>query len=399
MLAFGVLAMATSGFGQTFFIAVFGGEIRAAFGLSHTAYGTLYSLATVFSAALLLRAGTWADRWPLERVATVAVLLLALGCLTIGLAPHAAVLTLGFVLIRFGGQGLIAHLAMTTAGRYFSVNRGKAIAITATGIPLAEACLPLAALVLLGLAGWRAPWLVAAALLILVVLPSLLALARRSGAPVHSSSVATPSGPRHFTRREALRDPGLYMLLPAVLAAPFVVTAVLFHQAALAQARDWPLELVATAFTGFAAGHLLALGVAGPLVDRIGAHRGLALALIPMAAGLTVLAAVPPVWAAFVYLALTGMTVGGVATASGAIWPERYGTRYLGAIRAVAQAAMVVSTAVAPVLLGWLLDRGWAVATIGGMLATATVVAALLALAAPPPRDGAPPTAAGDTGR
>jgi hypothetical protein len=55
------LAVAASGFGQTFFISVMGGELRQAFGLSHTAYGSLYSGATLISAFLLFRFGALAD--------------------------------------------------------------------------------------------------------------------------------------------------------------------------------------------------------------------------------------------------------------------------------------------------------------------------------------------------
>lgn len=388
--AFGTLAMATSGFGQTFFVAVFGAEIRGAFELSHTAYGTLYSLATICSAALLLRAGRWADDWPLARAAAVAVLLLAGGCLLVGLAPHAAVLALGFFLIRFGGQGLIAHLAIVSAGRYFREHRGKAVALAAMGIPLAEASLPIAGAFLLGLGGWRLPWGVAAAVLLVVALPLLIGLARRAG-PAPDADVAQPQSatdvgePRHFTRGEALRDPGLYLLLPAVLAGPFIITAILFHQTAIAELRDWPLERVAAAFTTYAAGHLAMLLVAGGLVDRLGAHRSLPLALLPMAVGLTVLSVTTADWAPFAYLGLTGLSQGWIATTSGAIWPERYGTRHLGAIRSVAQATMVVATAAAPLLLGFLLDAGWSVGAIGTALTAGTLAVALLAAFAPAP--------------
>ncbi len=386
IIAFSLLALASSGFGQTFFIAVFGAELRTAFALSHTAYGTLYSLATLGAAGLLWRAGVWTDVWPPRRVAAVAVSILALGCVLIGLAPHAALLGLGFLLIRFGGQGLLTHLAMTTAGRAFSAHRGKAIALTATGAPLAEACLPALAVVLIGIVGWRGAWLLGAALLLFGAWPLLGRLARHADHPPSSASTTTAGPvPRDFTRAEALRDPGLYLLLPAALATPFVVTAVLFHQAALAAARGWSLEQVAAAFSGFAAGHLGALLVTGLVVDRLGARRTLPLALLPMITGLTILAAATAPWVAFAYLGLTGMTLGGIVTAGGALWAERYGVRHLGAIRAVTQAAMVVATAVAPLGVGLLLDGGWSVAAIGGGLALGTALAALLAACARPP--------------
>lgn len=392
IVGFALLAMASSGFGQTFFISVFGSELREAFGLSHTAYGTYYGLATICSALLLLRAGPWADTWPLRRLTTLTVGLLALGCVLVGLAPHVAVLALGFLLIRFAGQGLIAHIGITTAARSFQANRGKAVAISATGLPLAEAVLPATAVLLIALGGWRLPWLAAAAVLILLLLPLLTGLARRTAAtplPDHPAE-STPSHGEtaidHFTRGEALRDPGLYMLLPAALSSPFVVTAVLFHQAAIAEIRGWPLELVATAFTGFATGHLLMLLAAGPLIDRISARRTLPLTVMPMALGLALLALFPDPWVAFAYLALTGMSVGAVATASGSVWAERYGTRYLGSIRSVAQAVMVVSTAAAPIVFGLLLDLGMSLASLAALLSVGTVAAGVLAAFAPRPR-------------
>lgn len=394
IVAFGLLAMTLSGFGQTFFVAVLGADIRAAFDLSHSFYGGIYSAATLVSALLLLRVGHWVDRWPLARVTVTALGLLALGCALIGFAPHVAVLAVGFLLVRFGGQGLIAHIGITTAGRHFHWQRGKAIALTAIGMPIAEAVLPLSAIALLGLGSWRLPWWGAAGVLILVAMPLMTLLARRIR-PVTSTPEADTEHALHdpvsFTRGEALRDPGFYFLLPAKLASPFIVTAVLFHQVALADASGWSVELIASAFTGYALGHVAALLLAGPLVDRIGAQRVLPLATLPMALGLIALAIGGPAWVAFVYLGLTGVTTGLAATVGGALWAERYGIRHLGAIRSVAQAMMVISTAVAPITLGVLLDMGVSAATIGLMLASGTVAFAILATFAPEPRRRASP--------
>lgn len=46
-----------------------------------------------------------------------------------------------------------------------------------------------------------------------------------------------------------------------------------------------------------------------------------------------------------------------------ALWPELYGAAHLGAIRAVVTAAVVLSTALAPGLVGILLDAGLALST------------------------------------
>jgi len=114
---FALAATAASGLGQTFFVSFFGGEIRQAFDLTHTAYGSLYSGATLCSALLLLRFGGLLDTWTLPRVTALAIGILAGWCLLVGFAPGALVLAAGFVCIRFGGQGMMSHIGMTTAAR------------------------------------------------------------------------------------------------------------------------------------------------------------------------------------------------------------------------------------------------------------------------------------------
>lgn len=59
-----------------------------------------------------------------------------------------------------------------------------------------------------------------------------------------------------------------------------------------------------------------------------------------------------------------GLSHGGLGLANsliGVIWVERYGRTHLGAIRSLAQSAMIFSTTVAPVSVGLLLDGGWAI--------------------------------------
>ena len=56
-LGFGVLLCASASFGQTWFISLFGGEIRAAFSLSHGDFGAIYSAATLASGVSLV----WVD--------------------------------------------------------------------------------------------------------------------------------------------------------------------------------------------------------------------------------------------------------------------------------------------------------------------------------------------------
>jgi len=65
----------------------------------------------------------------------------------------------------------------------------------------------------------------------------------------------------------------------------------------------------------------------------------------------------------------------------GALWPELYGTDHLGAIRSLSIALLVLSTAIAPRLMGWLIDHGYSLESQFFML-SAYMFACALAFAA-----------------
>ena len=57
-------------------------------------------------------------------------------------------------------------------------------------------------------------------------------------------------------------------------------------------------------------------------------------------------------------MGLMGVSYGFSSTLFGALWPEVYGIRHLGSIRALTVAIMVFATAMGPGITGFLIDRG-----------------------------------------
>ena len=70
-------------------------------------------------------------------------------------------------------------------------------------------------------------------------------------------------------------------------------------------------------------------------------------------------------WILLPYLVLTGLSTGMTHTLVSALWPDLYGRRHLGAIRAMTTAIAVFATAASPVLLGYLFDLGASLTAIG----------------------------------
>ena len=393
LLAFGLLLTLGSSFGQTWFIALFSGEIRAAFAIGNGEFGAIFSAGTLASAALISWSGHWIDRLDLRRWTTIIIVFSALACLAAALAHGVWMLVFVIFLLRHLGQGLMTHTAVTSQGRYYESARGRAVATVALGGPLARATLPLAIVVTVAALGWRQSWIVIAALLGLVLLPVCLWLLRdhdrrhhrylsgeADGALPDGSPAARAAG--HWTRKAVLRDPRFYALLPIVLAPSFIGTGIIFHQVFLIEAKGWVLENWAAAFIAHAAASVVSGLALGAAIDRSGATRVLPWLLLPLAVACLLLTISDDPLAAWGYMIFAGITSGSTIVFFDAFWPHAYGTRHLGSIRALAFAFMVLAGALAPVTMGAALDQGVSIEAITLVCAIYCAVASVVAVPA-----------------
>lgn len=359
-LAFGFLVALFSGFGQTFFLALFNAEWRAVFGLSHGELGALYTLATLAAGFGLMGFGHLVDAWALRRFSVVLTLALAMACVLIAAAPSVWLLGLGFFLLRFIGQGMLSHIAIVSMARWFERNRGKAVSIAALGHPAGEAVMPAFGVFTLALLGWRGSWLLYAAMVLLLLLPLVFWLLAAGERTPRGEALTEDerTRQRQWTRAEVVRDPLFYLILAFTLASPFLLTGFFFHQVFLAESKGWSLALIASGFVGFALATIASSLVCGSLVDRFTARRMLPLNNLGLLAGLLLLAISDAPWVAYGYLALSGVSVGAARAVGGSVWAELYGVMHLGSIRALSSAAMVFSTALAPGIMGYGIDFG-----------------------------------------
>ncbi|HBJ91509.1 MAG TPA: MFS transporter, partial [Hyphomonadaceae bacterium] len=148
-----------SGFGQTYFISLSNDAIRAAHGLSHSQFGLIYGGATLASAFTLSNFGKLVDRFSVRRSAILTVLGLSLACALMAISSLTVViLPLAIFALRLFGQGFCGHVAMTSAGKWYTKNRGKAVSIVGLGFPLSESFMPAVAAVILSTAGLAYLW-------------------------------------------------------------------------------------------------------------------------------------------------------------------------------------------------------------------------------------------------
>ena len=348
-----------SSFGQTFFISIFSGHIRAEFGLSHAAWGGIYSLGTGASAFVMIWAGISSDYIRTRTLGTVVILALAISCIGMAHLYLVALLPLIIFALRLLGQGMCSHLAVVAMSRWFVASRGRALSIAGMGYSVAEATLPVLFVFLMGFMHWRSLWWVAAITLILAT-PLLRFLLNQERAPqsVAQDTLSLGMKSRHWTRSEALRHPLFWCMVPALLGPSAFSTAFFFQQVHFAEIKDWQHMTLVSFFPFFTASSVLMMVISGWALDRFGTARLIGFYQLPMICAFLCFAFADSLFIFVLGLFFLSMTSGSNATLPNAFWAEFYGTKHLGALKAMAAAIMVLGSAIGPGITGLLIDLG-----------------------------------------
>lgn len=348
-LAFGTMLMAMSSFGQTYFVSLYGQDLRQAFGLSNGGLGGLYAAGTVMSAVTLTWAGRMIDYTTTRRFTLAVTLLLITACLLVSGAQAAWMLCAGFYLLRLGGQGLMVHTALTATARQFPLDAGKAL-----GLSLAQALFPLAAVQIIYLTGWRTAWLINAAVLVAGVALAVSCLPRAAEKPLRTFR---KRGAEKVREASIWKNRNLLLALPAVLASPFITTGFFFHQARLAEENGWALSWVAGWFIAYAITQAVSLLSFGPLIDRLTPRRLLPWFLLPQGAGLLALWLSSSQWVTPFYLIMIGVSSAIASTLATALWVQLFGSAQLAKVRSAVEAGTVLASGASPVIMGVLIDH------------------------------------------
>ncbi len=359
-LSAGVLLTWSSSFGQTYFISLSAGHIRETFDLSHGEWGGIYTIGTTMSALALVQIGWIADRLRVRTLATITIAAFILVCLAMAVIQHWLLLIVVVAGLRFCGQGMMSHLALTALGRWFRAQRGRAVAIGSLGFALGEALLPMMFVAVSAVAGWRGTWVIAAISLAVFTAPALLYLLMRERTPQSIAEAHDAAGMegRHWRRGDALGHWLFWALTPGIMAPSFMITALFFHQVHITEIKGWSLAAYVLIYPLYSAATVTANLTAGVLIDNFGSARLLPVYLLPLAIALALYGLFDGFWVAIVGLTIAAVGQGAAHGLMGSLWPEYYGTRHLGAIRSLIIALTVAASAIGPGVTGWLIDVG-----------------------------------------
>ena len=358
-LAAGVLLTFISSFGQTYFISIFANEIMAEFKLTDGEWGKLYGLSTMASGLLMIWAGASADHFRVRALAIVIILTLVAVCLAMSAASSWWVLAIVIFGLRFTGQGMTSHIAVVAMARWYVRSRGKALSVAGAGYSMGEALLPMMFVGLLASGSWRNLWVVAACIAGLSI-PVLVWLLRSERVPAIASERDDALGMqgRHWKRADVIRDWRFWGLVPIITVTSIFGTALFFQQFHLAEVKGLEHRDIVRMFPIYTITTGIAAIFSGLAIDRWGAVQLLPIIPVPMVAGFAVMGLSDSWLMLALGFSLVGLTGGLYGTVSGAFWPEIYGTRFIGAIKALSTALMVIGSAIGPALTGFGIDAG-----------------------------------------
>ena len=359
-----MVCSALSAPGQSFALSLYIEHLIRDLGISRVQISSIYAGATLAAAATLPLFGAWADRTTARRFMGVVLLAMAGAMVLLSQAQGVAMVVAALFALRMLGQGAIGLGTLTTTVRWFRRYRGRALAIVTLGYALGELVFPGIIVTLAAEFGWRGSLLVLAGLYALVAAPVTMRAMRERSVNEPMDGVAAPpvdpdgSAPvgidsldPDFSLTGALRTPTFWAMLLVVSISPMMLTAVIFHQVALFDAREWAVTLIPAAFAAYALASVATTYVSGVMFEQRPVRFGVSASLSIGVAGFAWFTwGAAGAWSAIVYGALLGASAGVANATNSLVWPEYYGIRALGALKGVVNAVRNGATAAGPVL-------------------------------------------------
>jgi len=380
IVIFGFIFTFFSSFGQSFFIGLFNSSIRSDLTVSHGQFGAIYALATLLSSFSLIWIGKKIDDYRLIYFSFFVILLLFFSSIFFSFVNNVFLLFFGIFLLRFSGQGLMAHTATTSISRFFDKSRGKALSVTWLGLSTAEFIMPVTIVFFLSIYSWRSIWLSIATLIILFLpfiafftIKEITLLSRDE-----ENITFKKNNIKNWTRKEVLLDPKFYLISLLMLALPAVNTGVFVYQSFILESKNWGDFVIAKSFMIYAILSVATLFISGPIIDKFTSRKLLPLMNIPCLFSMLILFYFDHYISSYFLLGLMGVSNGFANVLGSSTWAEIYGVKYLGSIKALTSSMMVFATAFGTAIFGVIIDFGYSIEVIAIISSFYIIIANIL---------------------
>ncbi len=358
-------------------VSVFTDHIMAALQISRVSVSTAYMIGTLTSSLIIPFAGIFLDRRGVRVTGALAALGLSLSLFFLASSPSIsnqlsnflpipsiaitfAVVTLGFLGIRFFGQGVIAIVSRTMLAKWFSSRRGIAVGfmglITAFGFSYAPR--PLQSLITRF--GWTGALYTEILLLLAIFLPLVLLFFRsdpescgmvvEQGLPkrISKQKPLVQDTLKNYTAVEARRQLRFWIMMITLGFWTFFSTAFTFHVVSIFHEVGVSAEKAVQIFLPISFISVAAQFISSYLSDRISLKwlfLGFNIAIMLATVALLGLGSrIGDLILLIAYGAASGL----FSMLSVVAWPKLYGRTHLGAISGFAMSIIVAGSAIGP---------------------------------------------------
>lgn len=377
------LGMLMSGPGQTIGVSAFTDSLVENLHLSRFQLSIAYMIGTVASSFLIGRAGKLLDRYSVRRVVSGTAVGLGIflvymaycdritGFFGGGVVAAMIVVTVGFWMIRFCGQGILGLSSRTMLMKWFDKKRGRVNAFLGIFIVVTFSFIPAVFDWLKNLYGWRGAWVllggVAVAYVVFVLIfyrdkPEDSGLLPDGISAEQLQKELSEAGgadkEEDWEYAEVLRNYTFWIFNISIAMYSLIITAVTFHIGSIFEIAGRGHDEAFGMFKYAAAVGVVVNLAVGFLSDiRFFKHRLHWMLLVMVAAlGLELVGVVLLDSLSFSVLLIIlgqGISSGVFGVLSSLVWPRYYGRKHLGQINGLAMAFMVFFSAIGPSIFGW----------------------------------------------
>ena len=332
-----------------------------------------------------------------DRIGTRAVVLMAavLGGVGLILASRATdILVFQFAyggLVGASGGAFFAPITAATVG-WFDKHRSLAVSLVSIGGGVAPMTMTPLATVLISAYGWRTAMLAIAIAYVAIVVPAALFIrpAPVSAAPAPAAGAAGRSAPRS-TAWAAVRTPQFLVLAITFFFCCGAHSGPIFHTVSYAMLCGATPLAAASIYSVEGLSGLFGRLLFGVLADRFDVRRVIVGGLALQAAGIYLYIYVAEVPQFYVMALVLGLAYGGVMPLYSVLARQYFSQNVMGTVLGAASITSFLGMALGPVGGGWLYDSFGTYHWLYIASASLGAVAALMALAFPPPRRTASP--------
>jgi MFS family permease len=362
----GALGVFFSGPGQTYSNAVFIDYYLADFGWNRSTISSIYSVATLAAGLLMMVVGRYIDKYGQRFAMVVVASALALACFWNSIVMNTTMLFIGFFLIRLFGQGSMTLVPNTLIPQWFIEKRGRAFSMMAIGGFLSSALFPIMNLWMIEQWGWQQTWRIWGLLLLVIFVPLAFFFIRNKPEDIgllpdnkitrirkhrEENEVKTIEEVS-WTLAQAKKTKTFWLLLYCVSIPAMVNTGITFHLMSIFTENQLTPALAATVLSLMAIVGFPITVLSGFLLDKIQANYMLVVTFVGQILFLVLLLVTKSPLLAVAFGIIWGLVGGVERIALNVIWPNFFGRTYIGSIKGLAMAVMVMGSAFGPLPFG-----------------------------------------------